>query len=65
MNEKTPEEIKLEKLLTIDDAHHSATQRKNMIIQGVNWLTLMQELMLLFFYKLPLALINLLHIKKY
>ncbi|MEA3405455.1 MAG: hypothetical protein U9R28_06920 [Pseudomonadota bacterium] len=60
MSDKTQEEIKLEELLSIDDTHHTSEQRTSIIIQGVNWLTLLQDVMVLFFYKLPSALISML-----
>ena len=59
MSDKTQEEIKLEHLLSIDDSNHTHEQRTGMIIQGVNWLTLVQEILLLFFYRLPTALVSL------
>ncbi|WEJ62533.1 hypothetical protein [Thiomicrorhabdus lithotrophica] len=60
MIDKAIEEKKLESLLSIDDSNHTSEQRTSMIIQGVNWLTLVQEILVLFIYKLPAAVISML-----
>jgi len=60
MIDKAIEEKKLESLLSIDASNHTSEQRTSMIIQGVNWLTLVQEILVLFIYKLPAAVISML-----
>ncbi|WP_321326126.1 hypothetical protein [Thiomicrorhabdus sp.] len=52
------EEDKFKKLLSLDNSKNTPAQRASMIIQGVNWLTLVQEVFILFLYKLPLALFS-------
>ncbi|BCN92601.1 hypothetical protein THMIRHAM_03860 [Thiomicrorhabdus immobilis] len=54
------EDDKLKKLLSIDEKNHSHKERTAMIIQGVHWLTLIQEMLILFIYKIPLACLSLL-----
>ncbi|WP_373019337.1 hypothetical protein [Thiomicrorhabdus sp.] len=50
----------LKQLLSIDDSNHSHQQRTRMIVQGVNWLTLLQEILQLFFYRVPLSVADIL-----
>lgn len=54
------EENQYKKLLSIDEKNHSHKERTAMIIQGVNWLTLIQEILILFIYKIPLTCLSLL-----
>jgi len=52
------EEKKLADLLSIEQSNHTPAQRTSMIIQGVNWLTLIQEVLILFIYRVPAALLS-------
>ena len=54
------DEKKLEKLLSIEDREHTPAERTSMIIQGVNWLTLMQSILILFIHHVPNALMGML-----
>lgn len=58
MSQPSIDENKLKNLLSIDDSQHSTEQRTSMIIQGVNWLTLIQEILILFIYVMPLAIFS-------
>lgn len=60
MNDNAHNEEKLKSLLNIEERNHTPAQRTSMIIQGVNWLTLMQALLILFVHKLPMALFGIL-----
>ena len=53
-------EQKLKSLLNIEERNHTPAQRTSMIIQGVNWLTLMQAILVLFIQKVPTALLGML-----
>ncbi|MBN2865220.1 MAG: hypothetical protein JXK16_04375 [Thiotrichales bacterium] len=53
-------EQKLKSLLNIEERNHTPAERTSMIIQGVNWLTLMQAMLILFVHKLPLAMLAML-----
>ncbi|WP_040726295.1 hypothetical protein [Thiomicrorhabdus sp. Kp2] len=58
MSQPSIDENKLKNLLSIDDSQHSKEQRTSMIIQGVNWLTFIQEILILFIYVMPLAIFS-------
>ena len=58
-------EKKLEKLLSIEQSNHSHKERTAMIMQGVNWLTLLQELIFLYCYRIPLSIIEMIQKKSH
>ncbi|MDX1353013.1 MAG: hypothetical protein R3254_08375 [Thiomicrorhabdus sp.] len=58
MKQTKMDEGKLKELLSIDQEHSSKEERALMILQGVNWLTLIQEVFILFIHKVPLALFS-------
>ena len=58
MKSNSVDENKLKQLLSIDHKQNTPEERVLMIVQGVNWLTLLQDVFSLFFYKVPLALFS-------
>jgi len=58
MTPNSVDEDKLKQILSIDHKQNTSEERGILIIQGVNWLTLVQEVFSLFFYKVPMALIS-------
>ena len=54
------DEDKLKQLPTIEENNHNKEQRASMILQGVNWLTLIQGILILFIYQIPLAITSML-----
>jgi len=60
MKNDSVNEAKLKTLLSIDHHTHSPAQRSSMIMQGINWLGLVQAILVLFVYHMPVALFDLL-----
>jgi|GEM_PF-4361696 len=60
MSDEAINETKLKTLLSIENRNHTPEQRTSMIVQGVNWLGLLQGILILFIHKMPAALFSML-----